>query len=175
MDASYWVHFKILLDQKEITMTGLTTLFPRSSFVGFDHLFNELEYTAKHSNDHYPPHNIIKTSESDYLIELAVAGFSQDELTVEVKDRTLTVTGEHVSKGRNFIHRGISTKKFKRTFRLSEHVNVHGADIQDGILAIELKYVIPEEMRPRKISIGKNEGQNDTTYTNSAQLLNESS
>ena len=170
-----WVHFKILLDQKEITMTGLTTLFPRSSFVGFDHLFNELEYTAKHSNDHYPPHNIIKTSESDYLIELAVAGFSQDELTVEVKDRTLTVTGEHVSKGRNFIHRGISTKKFKRTFRLSEHVNVHGADIQDGILAIELKYVIPEEMRPRKISIGKNEGQNDTTYTNSAQLLNESS
>ena len=156
-------------------MTGLTTLFHRSSFVGFDHLFNELEYTAKHSNDHYPPHNIIKTSESDYLIELAVAGFSQDELTVEVKDRTLTVTGEHVSKGRNFIHRGISTKKFKRTFRLSEHVNVHGADIQDGILAIELKYVIPEEMRPRKISIGKNEGQNDTTYTNSAQLLNESS
>ena len=156
-------------------MTGLTTLFPRSSFVGFDHLFNELEYTAKHSNDHYPPHNIIKTSESDYLIELAVACFSQDELTVEVKDRTLTVTGEHVSKGRNFIHRGISTKKFKRTFRLSEHVNVHGADIQHGILAIELKYVIPEEMRPRKISIGKNEGQNDTTYTNSAQLLNESS
>ena len=175
MDASYWVHFKILLDQQEITMTGLTTLFPRSSFVGFDHLFNELEYTAKHSNDHYPPHNIIKTSESDYLIELAVAGFSQDELTVEVKDRTLTVTGEHVSKDRNFIHRGISTKKFKRTFRLSEHVNVHGADIQDGILAIELKYVIPEEMRPRKISIGKNEGQNDTTYTNSAQILNESS
>jgi len=164
-----------LLDQKEITMTGLTTLFPRSSFVGFDHLFNELEYTAKHSNDHYPPHNIIKTSESDYLIELAVAGFGEEELSVEVKDRTLTVTGEHVSKGRNFIHRGISTKKFKRTFRLSEHVNVHGADIQDGILAIELKYVIPEEMRPRKISIGKNEGQNDTTYTNSAQLLNESS
>jgi molecular chaperone IbpA len=156
-------------------MTGLTTLFPRSSFVGFDHLFNELEYTAKHSNDHYPPHNIIKTSESDYLIELAVAGFSQDELTVEVKDRTLTVMGEHVSKGRNFIHRGISTKKFKRTFRLSEHVNVHGADIQDGILAVELKYVIPEEMRPRKISIGKNEVENDTSNTSSPQLLNEGS
>ena len=158
-------------------MTGKfnTTLFPSSAFVGFDHLLKELDHVTKHAHDHYPPHNIIKTSESDYLIELAVAGFSQDELTVEVKDRTLTVTGEHVSKGRNFIHRGISTKKFKRTFRLSEHVNVHGADIQDGILAIELKYVIPEEMRPRKISIGKNEGQNDTTYTNSAQLLNESS
>jgi len=154
-------------------MTGLTTLFPRSSFVGFDHLFNELEFTAKHAQDHYPPHNIIKTTDQDYLIEMAVAGFSKDELSVEVKDRTLTVMGEHVSKGRDFIHRGISTKKFKRTFRLSEHVKVHGADIQDGILAIELKYVIPEEMRPRKISIGKNEVENDTTYNSSAQLLNE--
>ena len=154
-------------------MTGIQTLFPRSSFVGFDHLFNELEYTAKHSKDHYPPHNIIKTSESDYLIELAVAGFSEDELTVEVKDRTLTVTGEHVSRGRDFIHRGISTKKFKRNFRLSEHVNVHGADIQDGILAIELKYVIPEEMRPRKINIGQTRNENDTSNTSSPQLLNE--
>ena len=154
-------------------MTGLQQLFPRSSFVGFDHLFSELEFTAKHAQDHYPPHNIIRTSESDYLIELAIAGFSQDEITVEVKDRTLTVTGEHVSKGREFIHRGISTKKFKRTFRLSEHVNVNGADIQDGILAIELQYVIPEEMRPRKINIGQTRKQNDTSNTSSPQLLNE--
>jgi len=86
----------------------------------------------------------------------------------------LTVKGEHVSKGREFIHRGISTKKFKRTFRLSEHVNVNGADIQDGILAIELQYVIPEEMRPRKINIGQTRKQNDTSNTSSAQLLNES-
>ena len=95
-------------------------------------------------------------------------------MSIEVKERTLAVTGEHVSKGREFIHRGISTKKFKRTFRLSEHVVVHGADIQDGILAVELKYVIPEEMRPRKISIGKNEGLNDTHNTDAKQLLNES-
>jgi molecular chaperone IbpA len=155
-------------------MTGLQQLFPRSSFVGFDHLFSELEFTAKHAQDHYPPHNIIRTSESDYLIELAIAGFSQDEITVEVKDRTLTVTGEHVSKGREFIHRGISTKKFKRTFRLSEHVNVNGADIQDGILAIDLQYVIPEEMRPRKINIGQTRKTNDTSNINSTQLLNES-
>lgn len=154
-------------------MTGLQQLFPRSSFVGFDHLFSELEFTAKHAQDHYPPHNIIRTSESDYLIELAIAGFSQDEITVEVKDRTLTVTGEHVSKGREFIHRGISTKKFKRTFRLSEHVNVNGADIQDGILAIDLQYVIPEEMRPRKINIGQTRKQNDTSNTGGPQLLNE--
>lgn len=78
--------------------------------------------------------------------------------------------GDHISKGREFIHRGISTKKFKRTFRLSEHVYVHGADIQDGILAVELKYVVPENQRPRIISIGKNEGQNDT---HNNQLLTE--
>jgi molecular chaperone IbpA len=158
-------------------MTGVkvNTLFPRSSFVGFDHLFNELDHVARHANDSYPPHNILKTGENDYLIELAVAGFHRDELTIEVKDRTLTVEGTHVSKGREYIHRGISTKKFKRTFRLSEYVQVHGADLVDGILAVELKVVIPEEMRPRKINIGKfNEVENDTTHTNSNQLLMES-
>ena len=152
-------------------MTGLQTLFPRSSFVGFDHLFNELEFTAKHAQDHYPPHNIIKTGDTDYLIELAVAGFSRGELNVEVKDRTLTVTGEHESKGREYIHRGISTKKFKRTFRLSEHVNVNGADLVDGVLSIELKYVVPEALRPRKIEIGHYEEL--TNDTDTKELLTE--
>ena len=74
-------------------MTGLHTLFPRSSFVGFDHLFNELEWTAKHAQDHYPPHNIIKAGDQEYLIELAIAGFTKDEISVEVKDRTLLLQG----------------------------------------------------------------------------------
>ena len=60
-------------------MTGIQTLFPRSSFVGFDHLFNEMEHTVRHAADHYPPHNIIRASEHEYLIELAVAGFSKDD------------------------------------------------------------------------------------------------
>jgi molecular chaperone IbpA len=151
-------------------MTGIQTFFPRSSFVGFDHLFKELEYTTKHSNDHYPPHNIIKVGENRYLIELAVAGFSQDELEVDVKERTLTVKGEHITRGREFIHRGISTKKFRRTFRLSEYVEVHGADLVDGVLAIDLKIVIPEEMRPRKINIGKT---SEETKHDTRQQLNE--
>ena len=144
-------------------MTGVKNVFPRSSFVGFDHLFNELEYVTRHAQDNYPPLIILKTGETDYLIELAVAGFSKDELNIEVKDRTLTVTGEHVSKGREYIHRGISTKKFKRTFRLSEHVQVNGADLVDGVLSVELKYVVPESLRPRKIEIGHYEElKNDT-------------
>jgi molecular chaperone IbpA len=157
--------------KKEITMTGLQTLFPRSSFVGFDHLFNELEFTAKHAQDHYPPHNILKTGETEYLIELAVAGFNKDELNIEFKDRTLTVMGEHESKGREYIHRGISTKKFKRTFRLSEHVHVNGADIKDGVLSINVKYEVPEALRPRKIEIGHYEEL--TNDTDTKQLLQE--
>ena len=152
-------------------MTGVQSLFPRSSFVGFDHLFNELEHVTRHAQDHYPPHNIIRTSDTDYLIELAVAGFTRDELNIEVKDRTLTVKGEHKSKGREYIHRGISTKKFKRTFRLSEHVNVNGADLIDGVLSIELKYVVPEELRPRTIEIGHYE--EITNDTDTKELLTE--
>jgi len=150
-------------------MTGVNTLFPRSAFVGFDHLFDELDRVAKQANDHYPPHNIVKMGEHEYLIELAVAGFSEDELNVEVKDRSLTIMGEHVSKGREYVHRGISTKRFKRTFRLSEYVQVAGADLVDGILAVKLEVVIPEEMRPRRIPIGKNEEVNVTQ----SQLLTE--
>ena len=152
-------------------MTGLNTLFPRSSFVGFDHLFNELEHVARHANDHYPPHNILRTGDTDYLIELAVAGFSREELSIEVKDRTLTIFGEHESKGREYIHRGISTKKFKRTFRLSEHVHVNGADFKDGVLSVELKYVVPEALRPRKIEIGHYEEL--TNDTDTKQFLQE--
>jgi len=163
------VHITILLFTKEKKMTGIHTFFPRSSFVGFDHLFKELEYTTKHSNDHYPPHNIVKISDEAFLIELAVAGFSEDELEVDVKERTLTVKGDHITKGREFIHRGISTKKFRRTFRLSEYVEVHGADLVDGVLAIDLKIVIPEEMRPRKINIGNSE----ETKHDTRQQLNE--
>jgi molecular chaperone IbpA len=156
-------------------MTGVTTLFPRSAFVGFDHLFDELDRVAKQAHDHYPPHNIVKTGESEYLIELAVAGFTKDEITVEVKDRSLTVTGEHQSQGREYVHRGISTKKFKRTFRLSEYVQVHGATLLDGILAIELKIVVPEEMRPRIIAIGKHEVNTHDTISATTKQFSKSS
>jgi len=136
-------------------MTGVRSLFPRASFVGFDHFLAEVDLAAKQASENYPPHNVVKESDTNYLIEMAVAGFSQDELAVEVVGRTLTVTGEHVSRNREFIHRGISTKKFKRVFRLSEFTQVIGADLVDGILAIKLEVVLPEEKRPRKISINK--------------------
>ena len=139
-----------------MTAQGVHSLFPRSAFVGFDHLFDELDRVARHANDNYPPHNIVKVDDTNYLIELAVAGFARDELEIEVKDRSLRVSGKHQNRGRDYIHKGISAKKFDKTFRLSEYVQVNGADLQDGILAIGLEVVVPEEMRPRKIDINSN-------------------
>jgi len=139
-----------------MTAQGVHSLFPRSAFVGFDHLFDELDRVARHANDNYPPHNIVKVDATNYLIELAVAGFARDELEIEVKDRSLRVSGKHQNRGRDYIHKGISAKKFDKTFRLSEYVQVNGADLEDGILAIKLEVVVPEEMRPRKIDINSN-------------------
>ena len=82
-----------------------------------------------------------------------MAGFTKGEIACELKDGILTVSGEHKSQGREMIHRGISTKKFSREFRLSEHTQVSGAKFEDGLLVIKLKVVIPEEQRPRLIEI----------------------
>ena len=134
-------------------MTKVQTLFPRSAFIGFDRLLDEMNDAVKHANDHYPPHNIIKESDTEYTIEIAVAGFNKDNISIEQKERSLIITGKYESKGREVIHRGISTRNFKRSFRLSEYVQVTGASFQDGILAVSLKLEIPEEKQPRKISI----------------------
>lgn len=148
-----------------MTTQGVNTLFPRSAFVGFDHLFDELDRVARNANDQYPPHNIVKVDDHNYLIELAVAGFSREELDVIVKDRSLRVVGKHENRGRDYIHRGISTKRFEKNFRLSEYVQVNGADLTDGILAIELEVVVPEEMRPRTIEINSRGVTHDNTNT----------
>ena len=134
-------------------MTKVQTLFPRSAFIGFEHLLDEMNDAVKRAGDHYPPHNIIKESDTEYTIEIAVAGFNKENIKVEQKERTLIVAGEYVSKGREVIHRGISTRNFKRSFRLSEYVQVTGASFQDGILAVTLKLEIPEEKQPRQITI----------------------
>lgn len=155
-----------------MTIQGVNHLFPRSAFVGFDHLFDELDRVARHANDNYPPHNIVKVDETNYVIELAVAGFARNELEIEVKDRSLKVRGKHENRGREYIHKSISTKKFERTFRLSEYVQVNGADLTDGILAIGLEVVIPEEMRPRQIDISTN--LRGVTHDNHNTLTGES-
>ena len=142
--------------------------FPRSAFVGFDHIFKELEDMTKHASDHYPPHNIIKDEDMKYRIEIATAGFKEEELSVELKDGVLSVDGDHTPRGLNFVHKGISTRKFHRSFRLSEYTQVTGASLENGILAIHLEVVLPDEKKPRKIAIN-----NRSEVTTNAELLTE--
>ena len=139
--------------------------FPRSHFIGFDHVWSEIERLSDMAdNKLYPPHNVVKHDETQFSVELALAGYSKDNLTVEVKDGILVVQGNNSPTldkevEREYLHRGISAKKFTRTFRLSEHVVVDGADFIDGLLVIDLKVVLPKEKLPRNITIGKSEKQ----------------
>jgi len=137
-------------------MTSIKTpsLFPRAAFVGFDHLFNELEFINRNAKDTYPPHNVVKIDEHEYIIEVAVAGFDMKDITIEQDERTLNITGDQFhSDSVEYLHKGISTKRFQRTFRLSEYVEVVGATLDKGILVVNLKVNLPEEKRPRKINI----------------------
>lgn len=127
-----------------------TYTYPRSAFVGFEHLFNEFNRTPQET---YPPHNIIQIDDDNFMVEIAVAGFSKEDLDIQLKDSILTVTGEMEDK-RTYTHKGISTRKFSRTFTLSEYVEVKGADLKNGILSISLVKVVPESARPKKIEIG---------------------
>ena len=129
--------------------------FPRSHFIGFDHVWSEIERLSDMAdNKLYPPHNVVKHDDSTFTIELALAGYSKDDLKVEVKEGILVIAGDKSGEEREYLHRGISSKKFTRTFRLSEHVVVSGADFVDGLLVVDLKLEIPEEKLPRDIPIG---------------------
>lgn len=143
------------------TTTGTATTgagmysFPTSSFVGFERMFDELARTATATtNSNYPPHNIVKIDEDNYLIEIAVAGFKKEDIDIQLKDSILTVKGKKED-ARTYSHKGISSRDFTRAFTLGEYVQVNGANLEDGILAIQLERVVPEEERPRVIEIGK--------------------
>lgn len=133
------------------------TPFNRAS-VGFDRVFDILDRQFANSvKTSYPPYNIIKEGDDSYKIEIAVAGFREDELDITVKDYTLTVTGEQnrdeKEEGPTYLHKGISARNFTRTFTLGEHVKVTNAVVENGLLAISLEREVPEEAKPKKIAI----------------------
>jgi len=145
---------------------------PRSAFIGFDNIFDELErITASSATDNYPPHNIVRLSENNYAIEIACVGFTESELTLNQQDGILYVQGaKHEQTKADYLHRGISGRSFKRSFRLSEHVEVKGANLRDGLLVINLERVVPEEKRPRLIPINHNV---EYTHDTNTKLLTE--
>jgi len=153
-------------------MTG-TFAFPRNAFLGFDHIFDQLDNIHQHAKDTYPPHNVVKDDEMKYTLEIAVAGFKQEHIDIEVKDHILTISGNRPQRREQnmYVHKGISARNWKKSFRLSEYTEVSGADLVDGILTVKLEVVLPEEKLPRKITIGSYEETNDNI---SAELLTES-
>jgi molecular chaperone IbpA len=128
--------------------------------LGFERFFDDVEKllasdVAKVSTS-FPPHNIIKLDESRYVVELAIAGFSKNEIEISVEDGTLTVKGEKQEKetGVQYLHKGIGTRSFTKSLTIADTVEVKGAEFKDGILRIGLENVIPEHKKPRKIEIG---------------------
>ena len=138
----------------------LTPLY--RSTVGFDRVFDLLDNMGKAETGGYPPYNIERLDENDYRITLAVAGFSEDELDVELHENTLTVTGSRKDdeEARTFLYRDIAGRSFQRRFQLAEHVQVAGASLVNGLLNVELKREIPESAKPRKISISGEKAEN---------------
>ena len=145
-------------------MTRLTTLdinphFQRAT-IGFDRIFDQLErqFANSPNGQGYPPYNIRKLNEVQYVIEVALAGFSKDDIEVEVTDGKLVIRStedkEGESKNDSFVHKGIAKRAFSRSFTLSDDIIVKGADLKDGMLNIDLEKVIPEEKKPRLIKIG---------------------
>ena len=131
--------------------------------IGFDRLLSRLDHIARTGgDDSYPPYNIQKNGEETYRLTMAVAGFDQEHLELEVKDNQLTVTGhkdEAVVAEKQYLYRGIAERVFNRRFNLADYVKVEGANLENGLLNIDLKRELPEEMKPRSIEIVLNDKQ----------------
>ena len=126
------------------------------STVGFDRLFDLTDSFAEQSGG-YPPYNIERTDDNHYRITLAVAGFAEKDLAIEVREGLLTVTGQRddaeKAEGKGYLYQGIAGRSFERRFQLAEHVQVKNAKLENGLLHVELEREIPEEKKPRRIAI----------------------
>jgi molecular chaperone IbpA len=142
------------------TTFDLAPLF-RSS-IGFDRVLDALETASRVTSvDNWPPYDIVKTGEDDYHISVAVAGFTQDDLTITQEQNMLIVIGQKIGDeedDRQYLHRGIAGRAFQRRFELADHVKVVAAVLVNGLLTIDLKREVPEEMKPRRIAIASGGG-----------------
>ena len=141
-------------------MQNNLTTFDRNKFIpysiGFDNLFDRLFDIDLESSSSYPPYNISKVDDNNYIIEMALAGFNKDDIEIELSDSELTVRSkkrENLNKDVNLIHQGISQRSFNRKFTLSEEILVKNAEMKNGMLIIKLEKFIPENKKPKLINI----------------------
>ena len=133
------------------------TPFYRST-VGFDRLFSMLDQAVSDGSPGYPPYNIERTGDNTFRISVAVSGFSQGELSIVLKENTLTIKGEKTANENakdqsEVLYRGIAARAFERRFALADHIVVEGAELQNGLLHVALKRVVPEALKPRRIPV----------------------
>lgn len=128
------------------------------SFIGFDHLATMIDAASRNEKQaSFPPYNIELLAEDKYRITMAIAGFSKEQISIEVEENTLAIIGQKSDKEeteRKFLHKGISERNFERRFQLGDHVKVLTADMENGLLHVDLERVIPEAKKARKIAIG---------------------
>jgi molecular chaperone IbpA len=123
------------------------------ALIGFDQIFNQ---RVQQANSNYPPHNIVKYSAKEYAIEIAVAGFKKEEITVEVDQDQLVVRGvqgEVVNETKEYLHRGLASRNFEQTWTLAEYMEVKDAQVKDGMLIVEIERIVPESLKPRTIKV----------------------
>lgn len=133
------------------------TNFNRDLFFGFDSFFDAINQPQQQQS--YPPYNVVKKDDNHYFIEIAVAGFKKSDINLTLEKGTLTISGNKenysTEKETDYVHKGISTRNFKRAFTLADTIEVVGADIIDGVLMIGLENKIPEEDKPQTINLGE--------------------
>jgi len=137
---------------KQVTPADFANL--SRALIGFDQIFNQR--LQQQVNGNYPPHNIVKYSDKEYAIEIAVAGFKKEEITVEVDQDQLVVRGiqgEVSTEGKEYLHRGLASRNFEQTWTLAEYMEVKDAEVNDGMLIISIERIIPESLKPRNITI----------------------
>lgn len=154
-----------------MTTFDLTPLY--RSAIGFDRLADLLSSAARmDSSSSYPPYNVAVLGEDSYRITMAVAGFSEEELDIETEQNTLTVSGKQAERSQTdepqYLYRGIATRSFERRFQLADHVEVREAKLVNGLLHIDLKRELPEQMKPRKIAIGSTKLVHDSSQDKAA-------
>jgi len=139
-------------------MTSNSIQFPRDIFLGFDSIFDEMHRInqGQQKTQSYPPYNVIKKDDDHYLIEIAIAGFTKEDIDLTLEKGVLTVEGKKKTEDTNeYVHKGISARSFRRSFTLADTIKVVGADVINGMLYIGLENEIPEEEKPQTINLGE--------------------
>lgn len=121
--------------------------------IGFDRYFEDLERMSNISQTNYPPYNVVKVDEEHFAVELAVAGFSKKDISITKEKNVLIIEGKVEDESKDFVHKGLASRAFKRSWTLSDDIVIEGAELKDGILSVSLEKVVPEEDKPVEIKI----------------------